>query len=386
VLGTTRGFLLLLCGAVTIAAPLAPLACGSPDARSGFDPADDSAPAPPSEGGGPGFGDGGLGACQPDPDAFDIPGNGCDDDGDGAIDNVRTCDEGLGVFGDAAAFARAIGLCQGVVSATFTRGHASVEPPADGQHGVLPAFGKVIRAREGANLGVLSTGWARAYDDLSATSCDPATLTHCFKQGVQMQGGVPTLGAAPPGFPKSVAGCSVSDQLFDAISLKVDVRVPKNVQGFSLDFDFFSGEWPDYVCTKYNDGFVLLVDGQNVAYDAQGNPLSVNNAFFDRCTVGTQTGCRGEPPIFGVSSCGGDLSELEETGFHVPGLYCNAQLSAGGGATGWLTTQSPASPGGTLHLELVIWDSGDSKFDSTVLVDHFQWVPIVSAPSTSRLR
>lgn len=103
--------------------------------------------------------------------------------------------------------------------------------------------------------------------------------------------------------------------------------------------------------------------------------------------MGTQTGCRGEPPILGVSTCGGDLSELEGTGFYAPGLYCNGQPSAGGGATGWLRTEAPATPGSTLHLELLLWDSGDPKFDSSVLVDGFRWVPVrVAAPSTSHVR
>lgn len=339
------------------------IACGS-HSRS-FAPVDGG---PTGADGGPGvFGEGGAA-----------------DDGGEIV--TAACDADLPVFGDAGAFAKAIGICQGLVSATFTRGYATTEPPADGQHGVLDAFGKVIRPREGKKLGVLSTGWARAFDDVSATSCDPSTLTHCFKQGVQMQSGLPTLGAAPPGYPQAVSSCAVSDQQFDAISVKLSLKVPAAARGVAIDFDFFSGEWPDYVCTKYNDGFVVLVDGANVAFDSGGRALSVNNAFFDRCTAATQTGCRGDPPIFGTSTCGGDLGELEETGFYVPGLYCNGQLSTGGGSTGWLTTQVPVTPGATLSMELLIWDSGDPKFDSSVVVDHFRWVPDTTTASTSRVR
>ncbi|MCW5832905.1 MAG: choice-of-anchor L domain-containing protein [Labilithrix sp.] len=361
-------------------------ACGE-GARSSFDP-EAEAGAPPAS-----FGDA-ASTCVPDPANFDVPGNGCDDDGDGVVDNTPTCDADLPVFSDAAGFARALGVCKGLRSATFTRGHGATTPPADGQHGILPAFGKVIRPREGARLGVLSTGWARPYDDVQATSCDPATLTHCFKQGVQMQNGAPTPGGAPPGYPKAVGSCAVSDQVFDAISVKLAIEVPKNARGFSLDFDFYSGEWPDYVCTRFNDAFVMWLSSsafnggvpENVAFDAAQRPLSVNSAFFDRCTVGTQTGCKGQPPIFQTSTCGGDLSELEETGFYAPGLYCNGQLSTGGGATGWLTTQAAVTPGEVMSLELLIWDTGDPKFDSTVLVDRFVWLPDDTQTSTTRLR
>src|SRR3954469_10650573 len=49
-------------------------------------------------------------ACTPTPGSYDIPGDGCDNDGDGAIDNVPSCDTGLVVTGDATAFAKSIGL------------------------------------------------------------------------------------------------------------------------------------------------------------------------------------------------------------------------------------------------------------------------------------
>jgi hypothetical protein len=390
----------MLLGALGALGALASPACGSSSDRR-FEEGDSGArDAPVSS-----FGDA-ASTCRPDPASFDIPGNGCDDDADGIVDNQPTCDADLAPFAGADEFAKALGLCKrasgasdpgwGVVSASFTRGHESAAPPADGQHGIMPSFGKVLRPREGKSLGVLSTGWARAYDDVQATSCDGATSTHCFKQGVQMQAGTPLLGGAPPGYPKAVGGCPVSDQVFDAVSLKLTIKVPKNARGFAIDFDFFSGEWPDYVCTRYNDAFLVVLQSaafnggvpENVAFDATRAPVTVNSAFFDRCTVGTQTGCRGNPPILKTSSCGGDLSELEDTGFFASGLYCNGQISVGGGATGWLTTTAPVAPGELMTLELLVWDTGDAKFDSSVLVDRFVWTAADTAvdPSTSRLR
>src|SRR5687768_12147930 len=97
------------------------------------------------------------GPCAPSPTNFDVPGNGCDDDANGVVDDVVACDTSLPIDGDAAAFGRSIGLCQtatperwGVVSARYTNGYASDLPPASGQHGILPKFGAVIGPREGA--------------------------------------------------------------------------------------------------------------------------------------------------------------------------------------------------------------------------------------------
>jgi hypothetical protein len=50
---------------------------------------------------------------------------------------------------------------------------------------------------------------------------------------------------------------------------------------------------------------------------------------------------------------------------------------------GWLTTTAPVIPGETITLELTIGDVGDGYYDSTVLIDAFQWsVDVVTEPET----
>lgn len=44
-----------------------------------------------------------------------------------------------------------------------------------------------------------------------------------------------------------------------------------------------------------------------------------------------------------------------------------------GGGTKWLTTDAPVVPGETMTLELVVFDVGDTAFDSLALVDNFRW-------------
>ena len=184
---------------------------------------------------------------------------------------------------------------------------------------------------------MLSTGWAREYDDETNT-------TAAFKKGGGMQPSpfLPFLGPkAPPGFPKSSANCPAIPIARDIAVVRLQIKVPNNAQGLAFDFNFYSGEWPEYVCSTFNDSFIAYLkssafnNGQadNISFDAKGSPVSINNAFFDRCTNGVQTGCKGSSVA--TSSCAGGESELEGTGFKEPGNYCNAP-SVGGGATGWL--------------------------------------------------
>ena len=129
----------------------------------------------------------------------------------------------------------------------------------------------------------------------------------------------------------------MGDQIFDRISVKLSIKVPKNARGFRVDFDFWSGEWPDYVCSKFNDGFLIILKisafnngkPENIAFDAQGGPLSVNNGFFDRCTASTQTGCRGEPPSSGPRRARADRVSSKARAFLPTGTYCGEQARHG---------------------------------------------------------
>jgi hypothetical protein len=326
--------------------------------------------------------------CSPNPLNYDVPGNNCDDDDDGMVDNVIVCDQGLANTGDAPTFVKAMGLCQtadathwGVVSATYSDGFNRTNPPAAGQHGIMSTFGNVIVPREGQSLGVLSSGGAGATD---------SDMGPQFKGGKNgMQPAIDTeFGAgqnyAPPGYPLSTSACPVMQTTYDAINVSVQIKVPANAQGFSVDFDFWSGEWPDYVCTEYNDSFVAMLNSQavmggvltNISKDMMGNPINVNAGFFDHCTPGAGLGCQGGNQSTGTSTCTGGVGELAGTGFDNPIMqYCPGVASTSGGATGWLTSTENAQPGETLTIQFIIWDTGDWNYDSSVLLDNWKWVP-----------
>ena len=376
------------------------VACGSsahPAALGDAPAGGDGGPPPyPNAIGGGGGGNGGTpappGVCSPSPGNFDVPGNGCDDDGDGKVDNPPACDDGsLPVGGTAAQLLKSMGLCQfigtaadprwGVLSANLYAGYGAFVSPNPAQSAILPAFGDVVVPREGRSFGVLSSGYARAYDSLTGATPFKGLKT-------PMQGG--TADAAPPGYPKSSPGCPLlNSATFDLVDLKIQIKVPLNALGFSFDFDFWSGEWPEYVCTPYNDTFIAYLHSKafnnglpaNVSFDAKNDAVSVNNGFFDRCTPDTETGCSGTATK--AAACPGGPGELAGTGFYDFGAYCG-KASTGGGATGWLTSSAPVAPLETITLEFMIWDTGDPNWDSSVLVDHFAWAASPVSAGTVR--
>ncbi len=343
--------------------------------------------------------DGGF-VCSPDPGNYDIPGNGCDDDGDGKVDNVAACDSSLPQGGTAMQLAQAMGLCQqsnngswGVVSAKLTQGYGNTTAPDSHQTSILQAFGSALTPREGNAFGVLSSGYAQAMDSCPTAQRFSGLAGTSFKFGCKMTG----PGAAPNGFPKSASGCpsQAGSAVNDVVDLQLVIKVPKNANGFSFDFDFGSGEWPEYVCSPFNDSFIAYLKSaafnggnpDNISFDSQNNPVSVNNAFFAQCSpAGAKTGCAPQATA-GTAACGGGSNDLAGTGFldmnDSSNPYACNTTETGGGMTGWLTTQAPAQPGETLTINLLIWDTGDNYYDSSVILDDWQWKPDPVTVSTT---
>ena len=120
----------------------------------------------------------------------------------------------------------------------------------DLSHGLLPSFGPNVSPREGSNMLGLSSGTARAPGMPGWQSPEMADMA--------------TTGTTPPGFPKDSPACpgvqtAADTTAYNPAALELVIKAPKNANTMKFDFDFYTYEFPQYVCTIYNDFFVALV-------------------------------------------------------------------------------------------------------------------------------
>jgi hypothetical protein len=311
-----------------------------------------------------------------------------------AGDSAKPCDQGLTLADvDPNDAAKAIELCQtatmtdrkyGVISAQYVR--ANGVPFASGspglQVGIEPSWGPNVNVQAGANMLVLSSGAARVVGQPGA--CGGTTSSSSAISCEYNATGTP-----PKGFPEDDPDCPPTPLIADDVALQVQVRVPTNASGFSFNFKFHSFEFPDWVCAPngYNDQFVALVtppptgsyvpagsSAGNISFDMNHHPVSVNIGYFDvcdgnktrfasHCTSGSGFTCPTPPSPY----CPLGVAQLMGTGFDT-WYYKGAA-----GATRWLESQAPAAPGTIITILFAIWDAGNGEYDSTVLIDNFQW-------------
>jgi hypothetical protein len=296
-----------------------------------------------------------------------------DEDCDGKVDNVEPpCDIGLDVAdSNPMSGAKAVDLCHvakdakdwGVVSAKWVMADGSPppgNPNFDLGHGMLSGFGPNVKVQHGGRMLGLSSGTARQPTDPGYSSVGG------FDKGY--------TGNQPQGFPKESPACpgSTTGIPHDPTGLEVVVRAPSNAHGFSFNFNFYTYEWPGFICSTFNDFFVAILSpipmGQsdgNISFDTQGNPVSVNNAFIEVC------GCAasGGPPCLAGGKtfpCALGTNGLVGTGFQ--------DQFNDHGSTGWLFSTAPVDPGQQITMRWAVYDSGDGVLDSTTLVDNWLWI------------
>ncbi|NUP12782.1 MAG: hypothetical protein HOW73_42630 [Polyangiaceae bacterium] len=330
--------------------------------------------------------DGDCEDCDPNrnPNAIEVPTEPgktpYDENCDGQIDELPPppCDAGIDLDEmDPMFAAKAVEICKvssgpndwGLVSAEWVMADGA-PPPADATlaqrfhlgHGFVDDFGPNVDLRAGDRMLILSSGTARRPEDPGYQSVNG------FSKGYQ--------GGFADGFPKESPACpgTTTGGVNDPTGVELVLRAPSNATGFSFDFDFYTFEWPGFICSTFNDFFIAIqepfpagqLDG-NISFDSQGNPVSVNNALLQVC------GCPGNPP--NPCEAGGKIFDCNLGNIELIGTGFGFDTAGSDhGGTSWLRTTSVVNGGEEFHLRFAVHDSGDGVLDSTTLVDNFIWI------------
>jgi hypothetical protein len=310
------------------------------------------------------------------PGATDVAGDTVDYDCDGtAGDPKDTCDTGLVGKTDAPSIAQAMDLCD----SRFLKSAATAGPSDTRARNITASFG-TLPPHKNSNMALISNGIA--VDEKGSGYIDPQDGTNLstdiFMSNNSYANPLPALAGA-----SSCPDSGSNKTVYDYTEIVLSMHAPSNANSFSFDFQFFSGEYPNYVCMGFNDQFLAIVQSKttyptatNISFDPNKNPITVNSGFFTICdNVGTAKQ---------TNNCKTDPSMLAGTGYEVAGGGTNAQKSDyPGGSTGWLTTTAPINPGEDFTLRLVIFDESDHVLDSAALLDNFVWgVTKVAGPVT----
>ncbi len=148
-----------------------------------------------------------------------------------------------------------------------------------------------------------------------------------------------------PDLTSAIGGLSNSHG-HDLAQIRIELAPSAAYDCLTFDVSFLSEEFPEYIGSPYNDAFTAelggtnlsIIDGAvqsplNFAFDAAGNPLTVNS---------------------------------------VSGLATWPDVTYDGG-TGKLSVAATPLQSSPVVIVLTIQDLGDSAFDSAAFVDNFQW-------------
>jgi len=370
------------------------------------------------------------------PGAIEVVGNGIDDNCNNLVDlfdktDALPCDAGLASnSSNSTDYAKALGICRattdkpaalkdktwGLLEAKLLHadGSAMVNAKASSIRG---NFGSINPATlEGDRVVVLSSGTAsdatqtnpgpnggapngsNVSTNLNSTvdisTCqDPLCIKDWFTTAN------PPLKAANelPVAPMCGSGSAgTPNEANDSVMLYLKLRAPTNAKAFSFNSYFLSAEYPEFVCTDFNDQFVALVNtpggtpspianpvDKNLMTYSDGKskfPIGINIAagtpLFSVCQSKMENATCFDSDV-SVESCSLGAAQLSGTGFEAKAGGCLI-----GGGSFWLTTSGNVIPGEIVELRIVIWDVSDNSFDSLAILDGFKWLTNATVPGT----
>jgi len=169
------------------------------------------------------------------------------------------------------------------------------------------------------------------------------------------------------------------DRANDLVYFTFDVEVPDGTFGYAVDIAWFSSEFPIRTGMPDNDLFVWW---------QSSDAFTGNIATFEGSPM-TATGLQpyiGDPE---TDAATGNVAKLQDTGYEgtVSG-QCSFPWGTyndcpNGGTTGWMTLHAPVQPGEIVSIAVALFDQGDTRLDTAVVLDNWRWSCAGCNPATT---
>jgi Ca2+-binding RTX toxin-like protein len=155
-----------------------------------------------------------------------------------------------------------------------------------------------------------------------------------------------TVNSAPNTSTNNFGSDGGHGQVFDVVTLRLDLQVPADENCLTFDFRLLSEEYPEFVGSQYNDGFVAELDQSDFSVVGPGHVEAQRNFAIDE---------NGRVPTVNTTGTSAD----------------NAIGTTYDGGTPILRAATPVTPGGH-PLFLSVYDASDAIYDTSVLLDNLR--------------
>ena len=117
-----------------------------------------------------------------------------------------------------------------------------------------PTFNAMASLSSGTARRSFDSGYVNpdgtGYSDTNNKAFAPLSFTS------QHGGGLPSKDECPKGAPN----------VYDSVRLSISLRAPSNALGISFRSRFYTAEYPEWICTQFNDFFLVLLYSINYNY------------------------------------------------------------------------------------------------------------------------
>ncbi|NTW31906.1 MAG: T9SS type B sorting domain-containing protein, partial [Bacteroidetes bacterium] len=143
---------------------------------------------------------------------------------------------------------------------------------------------------------------------------------------------------------------------------------------------FASEEYPDYVCSTYNDAFGFFISGPGINGTYSNNSINIANIPGTTLPVAINSINNGTSGAYGSSA---NCTSLSYSSYYVDNLAISGGTIVFNGFTTVLTAWCIVTPCQQHHIKLAVADLGDAGYDSGVFLEAGSFTSTTITAATS---